>query len=234
MSLPPTHGCSRPRKTTRRCGREREVDVAGRPAESERRRSDADADRAVSPVGAAVRIGAGHELAGQDQPLFGKVEVEDAVARRRVIRPLEAVQAGERAADGGLLVVGLDAGEDEVIVGDGCLAREDRASAGDLVERVDRKRRGAVRGRKQVGVDAQRHTRAKLGRRADPCRRDAPRRSARWWSSARPAPAGPSRATGACGPSRRTRAGRRRRCRRSGESPLPSPTAAPACRSCPA
>ena len=49
-----------------------------------------------------------------------------------------------------------------MIVGDGRLAREDRVAAGDLVEGVDRKRRGAVRGRQQVGVDAQRRARPKL------------------------------------------------------------------------
>ena len=68
------------------------------------------------------------------------------------------------AADAGLLVVGLDAGEDEVIVGDRRLARIDRVAAGDLVEGVDRKRRGAVGGRQQVGVDAQRRARLELAR----------------------------------------------------------------------
>ena len=67
--------------------------------------------------------------------------------------------ARELPADRGLLVVVCLAGEDEVIVGDGRLPRIDRVAAGDLVEGVDRKRRGAVRGRQQIGVDAQRRAR---------------------------------------------------------------------------
>ena len=50
--------------------------------------------------------------------------MEDAVAGRRVVRLLDAVDAGELAADRGLLVVGVDAGEHEVIVGDRRLARD--------------------------------------------------------------------------------------------------------------
>ena len=52
--------------------------------------------------------------------------MKDAVARRRVVRLLDVVQARELAADAGLLVVGVEAGEDEVIVGDGGLPRIDR------------------------------------------------------------------------------------------------------------
>ena len=58
MSLPLTQGCRRPRNITRRCSRQREVDVAGRPAEAEGRRADADADGAVGAIGAAVGVGA--------------------------------------------------------------------------------------------------------------------------------------------------------------------------------
>src|SRR5262245_40091003 len=60
--------------------REREVDVAGRPAEPERGGSDADADGAVRAVRAAVRVGAGNELPRQDESLLRKIEVKDAVA----------------------------------------------------------------------------------------------------------------------------------------------------------
>src|SRR4030095_10012138 len=47
-------------------------------------------------------------------------------------------------------------GKDEVIVGDGCLARIDRVAAGDLIERVNGKRRGPVGSRQQIRVDLQR------------------------------------------------------------------------------
>jgi hypothetical protein len=55
-----------------------------------------------------VRVGAGDELPRHDEPLLGEVEVEDAVARRRVVRLLDPVQPRELAADRRLLVVGLD------------------------------------------------------------------------------------------------------------------------------
>ena len=127
MSLPLTHGCSLPAKHDPPLPCQREIDVAGRPPESERRRADADADRAVRAVRAAVRVGTGNELPGHHQPLLGKIEMEDAVAGRGVVRLLDAVQPRELAADGRLLVVGVDAGEHEVIVGDRRLARIDRA-----------------------------------------------------------------------------------------------------------
>ena len=126
MSLPRDPGLEPPAKHDAPLPRKREVDVPGGPPETERRRSDAVPDRAVRAVGAAVRIGSGNELAGQHEPLFGKVEVEDAVARRRVVRLLDAVQARELAADRGLPVVDLLAGEDEVVVGDRGLPRIDR------------------------------------------------------------------------------------------------------------
>src|SRR5436190_1536639 len=62
--------------------------------------------------------------------------------------------------------------EDEVVVGDRSLPREDRVPAGDLVERVDRERRCAVRGRQQVGVDAQRGAARDAGRFVDAMRPD--------------------------------------------------------------
>src|SRR6185369_12664754 len=96
-------------------------------------------------VRAAVRVGARDELARNDEPLFGKIEMEDAVTRRRVVRLLDTVQPRELAADGGLLVIVSLACEDEVVVGDGRLPRKDRVAAGNLVEGVDRERRGAVR-----------------------------------------------------------------------------------------
>ena len=126
MSLPLTHGCSAPLKTTRRAFAQREVDVAGRPPEAERRRADAHADGAVRAVGAAVRVGAGNELSRQHEPLLGKVEVKDAVAGRRVVRRLQSLLARERPADARLLLVVFAAGEDEVIVGDRRLPRIDR------------------------------------------------------------------------------------------------------------
>ena len=121
-------------------------------------------------------------------------------------------------------------GEDEVVVRDRGLAREDRLAARDLVERVDRERRGAVGRRQQVGVDAQRRARAELLARAAPCRRDAPRRSARS-SSSRLAAESSAQSTAGLVRDRRGElaAGRRRRCRRCGESPLPWARAAPAC-----
>jgi len=76
-----------------------------------------------------VRIGARDELSGDNEPLLGKVEVKDAVARRGVVRLLDAVQLGEAGADRGLLVVVGPSGEDEVIVRDGRLARIDRVAA---------------------------------------------------------------------------------------------------------
>ena len=85
--------------------------------------------------------------------------MEDAVAWRRVIRPLDPMLARELATDPGLLVVVRLAGEDEMIVGDRRLPRIDGAAAGDLIERVNRKRRGAVGRRQQIGVDAERRAR---------------------------------------------------------------------------
>src|SRR5690606_34671972 len=73
----------------------REVDIARRPPEPECRRSDAHAHRAVRTVGARVRVGAGDELARHDEALLREVEVEDAVAWRRVVRLLDAVMRGE-------------------------------------------------------------------------------------------------------------------------------------------
>ena len=155
--------------------------------------------------------------------------MEDAVARRRVVRLLDAVQPRELAADRRLLVVGVAAGEDEVIVGDRRLARIDRVAAGDLVEGVDRERRGAVGGRQQVGVDAQRRAGLEVRRLSvlvDAVRPDdlLGRRHAR-----APRRRSGQSIDGAVVDRRRgTRAGRPRRCRRCGGSPLPSATAAPA------
>ena len=83
--------------------------------------------------------------------------MEDAVAGRRVVRLLDAVLRRElRGRSPVCLSSSSLAGEDEVIVGDRRLPRIDRVAAGDLVEGVDRERRGAVRRRQQIGVDAQR------------------------------------------------------------------------------
>src|SRR5262249_15111138 len=83
--------------------------------------------------------------------------------RRRVVRLLDAVTPGERAADRRLLVVVVPPGEDEVIVGDRRLAREDRLTARDLIERVDGKRRRAVGGGQEICVDAERGARRECG-----------------------------------------------------------------------
>ena len=72
----------------------------------------------------------------------------------RLALPVEAwARLQTHAADRGLLVVVFFSGEDKMIVGDRRLPRIDRGAAGDLIERVNRKRRGAVRCRQQVGVD---------------------------------------------------------------------------------
>src|SRR5262249_57011726 len=63
---------------------QREIDIARRPAEAERGRAHADADRAVRTIGATVRIGAGIEASGNDEPLLREIEVEDAGSGRRV------------------------------------------------------------------------------------------------------------------------------------------------------
>src|SRR5207253_1008748 len=124
---------------------EREIDIASRPAEAERCRSDPDAGGAVRAVRAAVGIGAGDELAGRHQPLLGKIEVKDAVSGRGVVRLLDAVQPRELAPDRRLLVIVFFAGKDEMVVGYRRLARVDGLAPGDLIEGMDRERRRAVR-----------------------------------------------------------------------------------------
>jgi hypothetical protein len=52
-----------------------------------------------------VRIGARNELPRLHQPLLGKIEMKNAVARRGVVRLLHVVGGRERAADRGLLFV---------------------------------------------------------------------------------------------------------------------------------
>ena len=141
--------------------RQREIDVSRRPPEPERCRSDANANRAVCAVRAAVRVGARDELAGHHQALFGKIEMEDAVARGGVVRLLQPLLSRKLPTDARLLVVDRVAGEDEVVVGNRRLARMDRA-AGNLVEGVDGKRRRAVRRRQQVGIHAERRARLQI------------------------------------------------------------------------
>src|SRR5213083_2914934 len=85
----------------------------------------------------------------------GEIEMEDPVARRRVVRLLDAVQPRELPSNRGLLVVVWLPREDEVVVGDRGLPRKDDVAAGDLVERVNGERRRAVRRRQEIGVDAQ-------------------------------------------------------------------------------
>ena len=231
MSLPVTQGLQSAAEAHAALPRHREIDVAGRPPEAERRRSNAHADRAVRAVGAAVRVGAGNELARQHEALLGKIKVENAVAGSRVVRLLDLVEIRELLPDRRLLVVVLLAGEDEVIVGDGGLSRIDGVAAGDLIERVNRKRRRAVGGRQQIRIDAQRRAGPRPRR---PCPRDAPRRSAPSSTScARASASGNTHLRLARRPRRETRAAPSRKFRRSGGSRLPSRSAAPACRSCP-
>jgi hypothetical protein len=119
-----------------------------------------------------MRVGAWNELAGQHEALLREIEVKNAVARRRVIRRFEPVQARELAADRRLPVVVAPAREDEVIVGDRRLPRKDRVSARNLVERVDGEGRRAVRGREQVRVHAQGGAGPDIGRLVDAMRPD--------------------------------------------------------------
>ena len=67
----------------------------------------------------------------------------------------DAMQFGKFAPNRRLLVVGISAGEDEVIIGDGGLPGKDRVAAGDLIERVDGKGRRAVGCGKQIAPDAE-------------------------------------------------------------------------------
>src|SRR2546427_944047 len=142
---------------------DREVHVAGRPAEAERRRAHTDADRTVRAVRPAVRVRAGDERARRDETLLREIEVEDAVARRRVVRPAHPVEVRELLADRGLLVGVLLLVEHEVVVRDRGLSRIDRVAAGDLVERVDGERRGPVGRGEQVRVHAQRRAGPHVG-----------------------------------------------------------------------
>ena len=103
-----------------------------------------------------MRVGTGNELSGKHEALLGEIEVKDAVTWCGVIRRLQFLLARERAPDACLLVVVLTSGEHEVIVRDRRLPRVNRAAASDLVEGVDRKRRGAIRRWKQISVDTQR------------------------------------------------------------------------------
>ena len=91
-----------------------------------------------------MRVSAGDERAREDELLLGEVEVEDPVARRRVVRRRYPVPLRELTPDAGLLVVGLAMVEDEMVVGDRDLARTNGVAAGDLVEGVDGERCGPV------------------------------------------------------------------------------------------
>ena len=125
-------------------GRRRsQKNAAGGPAEAECGRSDADAERAVGAVGAAVAVGPRNHRARHYESLLGEVEVEDPVAGSREPGRAKLLGSGEIPADRGLPVVGLAPREDEVVVRDGGLARINGAP-GDFPEGVDRERRGAV------------------------------------------------------------------------------------------
>ena len=103
--------------------RHREVHVAGRPPEAERRRAHSVSKRAVRAVRATMRVGAGDQRTRHDKPLLREIEMEDPIARRRVIGTLDPVALRELPPDLGLLVVGLTAVEHEVVVGDRDLPR---------------------------------------------------------------------------------------------------------------
>ena len=165
---------------------------------------------------------------GIDESLLREIEVKDAVARRRVVRLLEPLQPSRtRGRCSSACSSSSRAGEDEMVVGDRRLPRVDRVAAGDLVERVNRKRRGAVGGRKQIGVDAAASSPGRSSRAAlvDAMRPDdlLRRRHAR----ARAPAAGNSIDRLPSRPRRGTRGVRSRRCRRFGGSRLPSASAAP-------
>src|SRR5690348_14059788 len=70
----------------------REIDVARRPAEAELGAADADADRAIRAVGAAMGVGARDEGTGHHEALLGEIEMEDPVARGRVVRLVNPLQ----------------------------------------------------------------------------------------------------------------------------------------------
>ena len=116
-----------------------------------------------------------------------------------------------------------------MVVGDRGLPRIDRLPAGDLVERVNRKGRGAVRGRQQVGVDAERGARPEVARgkcAIDPMGpHDLLGGGHRHGPSPRPAQSSDGRRERR---TRGTRGGPRRRCRRCRESLPLSATAGPA------
>src|SRR5207237_4243615 len=59
-----------------------------------------------------------------------------------------------------LLVVGIPAGEDEVVIGDRRLPWKDRVATGDLIERVDGKGRRAVGGGEEIAPDPERTARS--------------------------------------------------------------------------
>ncbi len=122
----------------------REIDVARRPAEAKLRAAHAGADGTVGPIGAAMRVRTRDERARYDQALLGKIEMEDPIARRRVIRLADTVQRREIAPDRRLLVVRVPPGKHEVIVCDRSLPGKDGVAARDLVEGMNRKRRRAI------------------------------------------------------------------------------------------
>ena len=161
--------------------REREVDVAGRPAEPERRRTDAEADRAVRAVRAAVRVGARDELTRQDETLLREVEVEDPVARRGVVGLFDRVQRAKSRPRRSALVR-LFAREDEVVVGDRRLARKDRVTP--VIWLNVWIANGAVPS--DAGRRSRRPVASRRVPRARPCPRGAPRRSAPSWSGRAP------------------------------------------------
>ena len=64
-----------------------------------------------------MRVGAGDELPGEYESLLGKIEMEDPVSRRRVVRLLDAMEFSELSTDRRLPVVGLPAGKNKMVVG---------------------------------------------------------------------------------------------------------------------
>ena len=79
--------------------------------------------------------------------------MKNSVSGGGVVGGLDAVQPRELLRDGGLPLVRLLPGEDEMIAGEGGLAGENAPTAGDPVEGVDGEGAGAVGGGEEVGVD---------------------------------------------------------------------------------
>src|SRR5439155_11988467 len=94
----PAHpGLKLPRKNHAPLLRDRAVDGAGRPPEPQGGAPHTDPQGAVGAVGAAMGIGARIKPAGSDEPLLGKIEMENPRAGGRVMRRSNPVLLRELA-----------------------------------------------------------------------------------------------------------------------------------------